>query len=74
MKACLKEPGMDNYDFSHTTIGQVADGVDEFYKDFRNEMIGIQLALDYVRDELKGTSPDELERKLKVLRTASAPK
>lgn len=41
-------------------MGQVADGVDEFYKDFRNKLIGVVFALDYVRDQLKGKSPDEL--------------
>lgn len=71
---CLKQRGVGQYDFSHMTIGQVVEGVDDFYKDFRNKAIDIQLALDYVRDELKGKSPDELERELKILRSAASTK
>jgi len=42
----------------------LAEGVDDFYKDFRNKGIDIGLAIRYVRDELKGKSAKELEDKL----------
>jgi hypothetical protein len=67
---CAKDPKLAPSDFSGIPIGQLVDGVDEFYKDFRNKDIDIKYALVYVRDELKGKkSPEELDRMLKGFRT-----
>jgi hypothetical protein len=49
-------------------MGQLQEGVDEFYKDFRNKGIEINLAVAYVRDELKGKPAKELEEELARMR------
>jgi hypothetical protein len=72
--ACLKDPLISYQDFSGIRFGQLADGVDEFYKDFRNKGIVVAGAMSYVRDELRGKSAEELQGELSKLRTASAPK
>lgn len=57
------------YDFTQIRMGQLSEGVDEFYKDFRNKAIDINPAFRYVRDELKGKSPKELQDELELWRS-----
>ena len=52
------------YNFGNIRFGQMSEGVDAFYKDFRNKNININLAMNYVRDQLKGKSDKELEETL----------
>jgi hypothetical protein len=59
-----------SFDYSDLMMGQLADGVDELYKDFRNKAIDITLAMQYVHDELNGKAPEELEKELKGFREA----
>jgi hypothetical protein len=61
-------------DFSELLVGQLTDGVDDFYKDFRNKSIDIRFAFQYVRDELKGKSSVELEQELNKARASSVQK
>lgn len=61
-KMCL-EPGKGS-DFDGITMGQFVDGVDEFYKDFRNEQLDVSWALQYARDQIRGKSAKELETEL----------
>jgi hypothetical protein len=68
IKACMQTQ-MIPFDFTHIRLGQLAEGVDDFYKDFRNKGIDINLAMRYVRDELKGKSAKELEDELAKWRT-----
>lgn len=51
-------------DFSNIHFGQLLEGTDEFYKDFKNKNLSIGTALHYVRDELKGMSADKLSEEL----------
>jgi hypothetical protein len=71
LKSCIQSPEVAVYDFTNLRFGQLLEGVDEFYKDFRNKGVDIDFAMGYVRDELKGKSPDKLEGGLKRARAAS---
>jgi hypothetical protein len=72
VKACSTEnPRLAAYNFDHLRLGQLSDGVDEFYKDFRNKGIDINPAMTYVRDALKGKSDKDLEQELTRLRNAA---
>jgi len=42
-------------DFTGIRFSQLRDGVNEFYKDFRNTPININFALAYVKEQLRGT-------------------
>lgn len=72
--ACLQDPWVKPMDYSDVRFGQLADGLDEFYKDFRNKGIDVKFAIGYVRDELKGKPANELEQELTRLRASSSPK
>jgi hypothetical protein len=61
---CAADPWMVPFDFGKSTMGQVSDGVDDFYKDFRNKLIDVRVAIRYVRDELAGVPPDSLAQEL----------
>ncbi len=39
---------------SKITTGQMVDGVDEFYKDWRNRQVLLRDAMQYVEDEARG--------------------
>lgn len=60
------------FDYDGITMGQFVDGVDTFYKDFRNRQIEIGLAMAYVRDAVKGKSAAELEAEVTMWRRCSA--
>jgi hypothetical protein len=47
------------------------DGLTEFYKDYRNKRINLNIALPYVRDEIRGGSKNELEKRLESMRQAT---
>lgn len=68
-KLCLDEK---NADFDGITMGQFVDGVDEFYKDFRNKQLGVSWALQYVRDQVKGKPAKDLESELTTWRGCQA--
>jgi len=53
---CLKS---FNSGFENITVGQFISGVDVFYRDYRNQSIPVNYALQYVRDEINGKSPAE---------------
>jgi hypothetical protein len=73
LDACAKTAA--RYDFGELPFGQCLDGVDDFYKDFRNRGIHIDVAMDYVRDQLKGKkSAKELEEDLSAYRRVSSAK
>jgi len=68
-KFCLEN---SSYDFDGIAMGQFADGIDTFYKDFRNKQIEIEWAIQYVRDEVKGKSAQELETEITLWRKCTA--
>ncbi len=45
---------------SEVTVGQIVDGVDEFYKDWRNRKVVLRHAMEYVLDEAQGTDDSKL--------------
>jgi hypothetical protein len=62
----------DAFDFDGIAMGQFVDGVDVFYKDFRNKQLEVDFALQYVRDEIKGKSAKDLDAELTAWRACSA--
>jgi len=53
---------------------QLIEGLDHFYKDFRNVNVQVEDAMPYVRDELTGKSDADLATELQNLRKAAAAK
>ncbi len=45
---------------SEVTVGQIVDGVDEFYKDWRNRKVILRHAMEYVMDEAQGKDDSKL--------------
>lgn len=45
---------------SELTVGQIVDGVDEFYKDWRNRRVVLRHAMEYVMDEAQGKDDSKL--------------
>jgi hypothetical protein len=52
---------------------ELIDGLDSFYKDFRNRSILVDDALTYVQDQLRGVPDDKLNAELLKMRAATAP-
>ena len=52
---------------------ELIDGLDSFYKDFRNRNILVDDALTYVQDQLRGFPDDKLNAELLKMRAAAAP-
>lgn len=52
------------YDFSGISMGQFVDGVDVFYRDYRNKNLEVAFALQYVRDQMHGKTSQELSAEL----------
>ena len=70
-RAMLEECGKaadPHFDYSGIPFGQLQEGVDHFYKDFRNKRININAAISYVRDQLRGKPADELDAALAFMR------
>lgn len=59
-------------DFTKIRLGQLSEGLDAFYKDFRNKGVGVSFGIRYVRDQLKSIkSEKELEEELATYRSLS---
>src|SRR3974377_1941691 len=58
------KPVRSFFAFSRIAFGQFRTGLDEFYKDYRNQRINFNVAILYVRDQIKGESQDNLEKRL----------
>ena len=59
-------------DFDGITMGQFVEGVSVFYGDYRNQKVGVTLALGYVRDEIKGKTGADLDAELTWWRQCAA--
>ena len=46
--------------FEKITVGQFVSGVNAFFQDYRNQNLPVNYAMQYVRDEINGKSPTEL--------------
>jgi hypothetical protein len=53
--------------FSKVTNGQVSDGLDEFYRDFRNRSIPIHYAVDVVVRQISGENVESRVNSLRRL-------
>jgi hypothetical protein len=73
LKECIQTPTTTLFDFTGIRFGQLVDGTDEFYKDFRNKGVTVTAAMFYVRDELKGRPAKGLEDELNNLRHPPTP-
>lgn len=54
--------------FSNVTNGQVADGLDAFYKDYKNRSIKVSNAVWLVLSSIAGTPQKELDKKIENVR------
>lgn len=52
---------------------ELIDGLDHFYKDFRNRSILVDDALSYVEDQMRGVPDDKLAAEVLKMRAAAAP-
>jgi len=59
-------------EFGGFRVGQWSDGVNEFYRDFRNKGLEIALAMHYVKDQLHGKPAKELEDEVTEWRRSAA--
>jgi hypothetical protein len=72
LRACAQTPTATLFSFGGIRFGQLVEGMDEFYKDFRNKGVYVTAAMFYVRDEIKGKSAKELEGELNLIRHGTA--
>lgn len=55
-------------DFTGLTFGQIGDGLDAFYGDYRNRKIELPAAMVYVVKAIRGTPAQEMEKLAEDLR------
>lgn len=65
-KACVSEA--QEFNFEMIKFGQYLDGMDAFYKDFRNTEYPITWAMKIVRDQIRGRSAEDIEKELTAWR------
>jgi hypothetical protein len=68
-KMCLSST---EFDYDSISMGQFVDGMDSFYRDYRNKQLEVGWAIQYVRDAIKGKSAQELEAEVVTWRRCSA--
>jgi hypothetical protein len=54
-KMCLNDT---QFDYDGITMGQFVDGMDAFYRDYRNKQLEVGWAIQYARDSIKGKPVD----------------
>jgi hypothetical protein len=69
-KACAAEAQGFNYEM--IKYGRFLDGMDTFYKDFRNTEYPINWAMKIVRDQINGRPAEDIERELVAWRQCRA--
>jgi hypothetical protein len=60
------------FDYDGITMGQFVEGMDTFFKDYRNRQLEVAWAIQYVRDEIKGKPAQELEAEIVTWRRCTA--
>jgi len=68
--ACTDEA--QGFNFEMIRFGQYLDGMDAFYKDFRNTDYPINWAIKIVRDQIRGRSAEDIEKELVACRQCHA--
>jgi hypothetical protein len=71
LSACMQSPEVAALNYGGFRVGQLVEGVDEFYKDFRNKNILVDVGMRYVKDELRGKTSKELEDELAGFRQSA---
>ena len=57
------------YSSYNISVGQIVEGIDILYKDFKNKGIRISDAIYVVKRQIEGTSPEDIEKILIYLRS-----
>lgn len=60
---------LQRFSFYKITVGQIIEGLDILYKDFKNRGINISDAIYVVKRQIEGTSPEDIEKILIYLRS-----
>jgi hypothetical protein len=68
-KMCLSDTQLD---YDSISMGQFVDGMNVFYKDYRNKQLEVDWAIQYARDSIKGKPAQELETEVNMWRRCSA--
>lgn len=68
-KMCLSDT---QFDYDGIRMGQFVDGMDAFYKDYRNKQLEVGWAIQYARDSIKGKPAQELDPEVALWRRCSA--
>ena len=55
-------------DMKKIKVGQIVDGIDEFYSDFKNRSIKVKWAYLVVMQQIKGTSEEETKKFIESVR------
>jgi hypothetical protein len=69
-KACTAEA--QGLNFEMIKCGQFLDGMDAFYKDFRNTEYPLHAAIKLVRDQINGRATEDIEKELIAWRQCRA--
>lgn len=69
-KACTDKA--QDFNFEMIKFGQYLDGMDAFYKDFRNTDYPINWAIKIVRDQIRGRPAEDIEKELVAWRQCHA--
>jgi hypothetical protein len=68
-KMCLSNT---QFDYDSIPMGQFVDGMNAFYKDYRNKQLEVGWAIQYARDAIKGKPAQELDAEVTLWRRCSA--
>lgn len=68
-KLCLGDVSLD---FDGISMGQLVNGIDAFYNDYRNKQLDVNWAIQYARDSIKGKAAQELDAEVTLWRRCSA--
>jgi hypothetical protein len=69
-KACIANGR--SFDFDEITVGQQLDGMNTFYKDFRNLKVPLWMAMKLVRDEIRGRTQEDVQKEIDTWRQCGA--
>lgn len=67
-RASMIQKGLIDYAVYDITLGQLAKGMDDLYKDSKNAKIRIADAVYAAKQQIKGASREDMERMLQTLR------
>jgi hypothetical protein len=68
-KMCLSDT---QFNYGSISMGQFVEGMNAFYKDYRNKHLEVGWAIQYSRDSIKGKPAQELDAEVTLWRRCSA--